>query len=60
MKSDTASATKSWFPIFKIVIELAALGLCSWAMSAERNRGRVLTGGTTPPAVPDIAPPAAT
>jgi hypothetical protein len=55
MKSDPASAPKSWFPVFKIVIELAALGLCSWAMSAERNRGRVLTGGTTPP---DAAKPA--
>jgi hypothetical protein len=55
MKSDSASATKSWIPIFKIVIELAALGLCSWAMSVERNRGRVLTGGTTPPAVPPAA-----
>jgi hypothetical protein len=57
MKSDPASAPKSWFPVLKIVIELAALGLATWAMTAERNRGRVLTGGTTPP---DTVPPAAT
>jgi hypothetical protein len=56
MKRDPA-ANSGWFPVLKIVIELAALGLATWAMTAERNRGRVLTGGTTPP---DAAPPAAT
>ena len=50
------SATASWFPILKIVVELSALGLCTWAMTVERNRGRVLTGGTT---APEAAPPAA-
>ena len=49
-------ADASWFPIFKIVVELAALGLCTWAMTAERKRGRVLTGSVKPP---EPAPPAA-
>jgi len=54
MKRSPEKTGASWFPIFQIVIELAALGLCSWAMAQDRNRGRVLTGGTTPPApMPD-------
>ncbi len=49
------SKVTAWLPVFQTVIELAALGLCTWAMTAARNRGRELPGGTTPPSVP---PPA--
>jgi len=56
MKRDPA-ANSGWFPVLKIVIELAALGLATWAMTVERNPGRVLTGGTTSP---EPAPPAGT
>jgi hypothetical protein len=52
------SGTKGlWFPLFGNVLILAALGLCTWAMTQARNKGRELPGGTTP--APDSAPPAA-
>jgi hypothetical protein len=54
MKRSPSKVT-AWLPVFQTVIELAALGLCTWAMTAARNRGRELPGGTTPPSVP---PPA--
>ena len=54
---DPAAKGSLWFPLFGNVVILAALGLCTWAMTQARNKGRELPGGTTPPAPP--APPAA-
>jgi hypothetical protein len=56
MKPNPGNA--KWSPLFAVIIQMAALGLCSWAMSAARNRGRELPGGTTPPAAtpPQPAP----
>jgi hypothetical protein len=38
-----------WFPLFGNIVILAALGLCTWAMTQARTKGRELPGGTTPP-----------
>ena len=40
----------AWVSVLKIVLPLAALGLCSWAMDSARNRGRELPGGKEPTA----------
>jgi hypothetical protein len=47
----------AWLALMKVVLPLAALGLCSWAMDAARNRGRELPGGKEPPQ-PSVPPPA--
>jgi hypothetical protein len=47
----------AWVAVLKMVLPLAALGLCSWAMDSARNRGRELPGGKEPP--PSAPPPAA-
>jgi hypothetical protein len=41
----------AWVAVLKVVLPLAALSLCSWAMDAARNRGRELPGGKEPPPV---------
>lgn len=48
MKRETGSAT--WMPLLSVVVQMAALGLLSWAMDSARRKGRELPGGTTPPA----------
>jgi hypothetical protein len=50
--------TPAWVAVLKMVLPLAALGLCSWAMDSARNRGRELPGGKEPPQ-PDASPPPA-
>jgi hypothetical protein len=42
-------------PLLGVVVQMAALGLLSWAMDSARRKGRELPGGTTPPVTP--APP---
>ena len=46
---DTGAKSSIMFPLFQKVLILAALGLCTWAMSQAKNKGRELPGGTTPP-----------
>jgi len=38
----------AWVAILGIVLPIAALGLCSWAMESAKNRGRELPGGKEP------------
>ena len=49
----------AWYPLLGVIVQMAALGLCSWAMASARNRGRELSGGTSPaaPPTPPGAPP---
>ena len=42
-----------WVAVLKMVLPLAALRLCYWAMDAARNRGRELPGGKEPARRPD-------
>jgi hypothetical protein len=46
--------SSAWIPLLGIVVQMAALGLCSWAMASARNRGRELPApppaATVPPA----------
>jgi hypothetical protein len=59
-RPDDTGTKGVWFPLFGNVLILAALGLCTWAMTQARNKGRELPGGTTPPVAPppDTARPA--
>ena len=49
----------AWVPLLGVIVQMAALALCSWAMSSARTRGRQLAGGTlpAPPVPPAAAPP---
>jgi hypothetical protein len=38
-----------WVSLLSVVLPVAALGLCSWAMDQARKRGRELPGGTNTP-----------
>jgi hypothetical protein len=38
----------AWVAILGIILPIAALGLCSWAMESAKNRGRELPGGKDP------------
>jgi len=38
----------AWVSVLSLVLPIAALGLCSWAMDSARNRGRELPGGKEP------------
>ncbi len=46
-----------WVSLVGIVVQMAALGLCSWAMESARNRGRELPGSTAPPHPPEPTVP---
>ncbi len=46
------SGSPAWMPLLGVVVQMAALGLLSWAMDSARRKGRELPGGTTPPAAP--------
>ncbi len=43
-------ARPAWVSVLSLVLPIAALGLCTWAMDSARNRGRELPGGKEPPA----------
>ncbi len=61
MKRDLGQV--DWMPLLGVLVQMAALGLCSWAMTAAKNRGRELPGGTGPASVTprsQTAPPEAT
>lgn len=46
-----------WISLLAVVVQVAGLGLCVWAMESSMKRGNVLTGGTAVPDAPDNAPP---
>ncbi len=51
MKREPGSPT--WMPLLGAIVQMAALGLLSWAMDSARRKGRELPGGKTPaPAAP--------
>ncbi len=56
------SKSPAWVTILGMVLPIAALGLCSWAMESAKNRGRELPGGKDPaapaPGLTPEAPPA--
>ncbi len=41
----------AWVSILSLILPIAALGLCSWAMEGAKNRGRELPGGKSGPAL---------
>jgi hypothetical protein len=54
MKRELSSM--NWAPLLGVLVQMAALGLCSWAMTSARNRGRELPGGKDPAPVVTGAP----
>jgi hypothetical protein len=54
MKRDLGSV--NWMPVLGVLVQMAALGLCSWAMTSARNRGRELPGGKDPAPAPAVPP----
>ena len=39
----------AWVAVLALILPIAALGLCSWAMESAKNRGRELPGGKAAP-----------
>jgi hypothetical protein len=46
----------AWVSILSLILPIAALGLCSWAMESAKNRGRELPGAKQEPALGPPAP----
>jgi hypothetical protein len=38
----------AWVAVLGMILPIAALGLCSWAMESAKKRGRELPGGKEP------------
>ena len=55
-KKNVMERSPLWVAVLGVLVQLAALGLCSWAMDESIQRGRRLRG-TTPGAIP---PPSST